>query len=304
MQILNRLEQLNKSVLAIGTFDGLHLGHQDIIRTARHLATELSLPLSVLTFRKHPLTLLRPQSAPLSLVDREQKCRLLADLGTDLLLDVDFTAEFAEISAEDFISKIREQQIVVGADFHFGKKALGNAGMLPKAVIRPLLHIDGEIVSSTSIRRAISTGDIIVANKLLGRPFAVRGQVEHGQQRGRTLGFPTANLSFGNYVVPAFGAYVVNVKFSHDAGEGQTQAECYGIANVGNNPTFGGVQPRLEVHLFGFEGNLYGKTLEVGFLHRLRGEKKFKDTQELVEQLKKDQINACTYLQSVISLRS
>ena len=299
MQILTDLKQLNKSVLAIGTFDGLHLGHQDVIKTAGRLAWERHLPLAVLTFHEHPFSLLHPDRVPPCLLDREQKYNLLEKFAVDILIDLHFTADIASINAEDFISLLSNHLVVVGQDFRFGRAAAGRPDMLPDAVIRPLLQVDGHTVSSTCIRQFIGQGKIDIANKLLGRPYAVRGRVEHGQERGRMLGFPTANLRLGKYAVPDFGAYIVAVKPEEPEFAGRN-ISYYGIANMGNNPTFGNAEPRLEVHILNFHGDLYGKTLEIAFLHQLRKEERFANAEMLQEQLKKDKRNACTYLQNML----
>lgn len=283
MKILKQISELNtRTVLAIGTFDGLHLGHWDVINTAVVEAKKSGLPSAVLTFANHPLSYINPKLQPKELLTSSEKHRLLAAAGVDLLVEVPFDKALAEITASDFVALVSRHRIVVGEDFHFGKNKQGEARCFHNSIIRPLLTLEGEVISSTRIRGAVETGDLALAGRLLGRPYAITGVVQHGDERGRLLGYPTANLDLCNLVVPPFGVYGAKV--------GTHQ----GMANVGNNPTFGVTTPRLEVHLFDFQGDLYGQEISVVLGPKIRDQKHFPNVEELKAQLAQDKINACT----------
>ena len=282
MKILNKISELNnRTVLAIGTFDGLHLGHWDVINTAVAEAKKLGLPSAVLTFANHPLSYINPKMQPKELITLAEKHRLLASAGADILVEIPFDKNVAEINAKDFVGMVSHHKIVVGEDFHFGKDKQGDAHAFSDCIIQPLLKMDGEVISSTRIRRVVQAGDLTLAARLLGRPYVISGVVQHGDERGRLLGFPTANLDVKNLVVPPLGVYKARV--------GQFHA----MANLGCNPTFGVTEPRLEVHLFDFDGNLYGQTISVELGAKLRDQKQFANVEELKAQLAQDKINAC-----------
>lgn len=282
MKILNKISELNnRTVLAIGTFDGLHLGHWDVINTAVAEAKKLGLPSAVLTFANHPLSYINPKLQPKELITLAEKHRLLASAGVDILVEIPFDKNVAEISAKDFVDMVSHHKIVVGEDFHFGKDKQGDAHAFSDCIIKPLLKMDGEVISSTRIRRVVQAGDLALAARLLGRPYVISGVVQHGDERGRLLGFPTANLDVKNLVVPPLGVYKARV--------GQFHA----MANLGCNPTFGMTEPRLEVHLIDFDGNLYGQTISVELGKKLRDQKQFANVEELKVQLTQDKINAC-----------
>lgn len=282
MKILNKISELNnRTVLAIGTFDGLHLGHWDVINTAVAEAKKLGLPSAVLTFANHPLSYINPKLQPKELITLAEKHRLLASAGVDILVEIPFDKNVAEISAKDFVGMVSHHKIVVGEDFHFGKDKQGDAHAFSDCIIKPLLKMDGEVISSTRIRMVVQAGDLNLATRLLGRPYVISGVVQHGDERGRLLGFPTANLDVKNLVVPPLGVYKARV--------GQFCA----MANLGCNPTFGVVEPRLEVHLIDFDGNLYGQTISVELGAKLRDQKQFANVEELIAQLAQDKINAC-----------
>lgn len=281
MQILNKIEELNKNmVLAIGTFDGLHLGHANVVSTAVAIARQRGCEAGVLTFANHPLQYLNPSLQPKQLLDRESKHALLAAAGVDVLAEITFDKNFADLSAKDFLDLMQDKQIVVGEDFHFGKDKQGNTKDFKGAIICPLVKVDGEIVSSSRIRQAIRNGDLAVAEKLLGRPYTLSGVVQHGDERGRQLGFPTANLDIQKYELPPSGVYAGKVKIENK--------EYVGMVNLGNNPTFKMFQPRLEVHILDFQGDLYGKRIEVSLLKFIRKQAAFAGVGQLKEQLQKD----------------
>ena len=282
MKILNKISELNnRTVLAIGTFDGLHLGHWDVINTAVAEAKKLGLPSAVLTFANHPLSYINPKLQPKELITLAEKHRLLASAGVDILVEIPFDKNVAEISAKDFVGMVSHHKIVVGEDFHFGKDKQGDAHAFSDCIIKPLLKMDGEVISSTRIRRVVQAGDLTLAARLLGRPYVISGVVQHGDERGRLLGFPTANLDVKNLVVPPLGVYKARV------------GQFYAMANLGCNPTFGVNESRLEVHLIDFDGNLYGQTISVELGVKLRDQKQFTNVEELKAQLAQDKINAC-----------
>ena len=285
-------------VVAVGTFDGVHIGHQALISRAVSLAREADVPCVVFTFQNHPLSVLAPQRVPSFLSSSEERRRVFASLSVDFVIEEPFTKELASLSAEGFLSRLVEtlapRTVVVGENFSFGAGGRGtpeflalqgkNMGFHVEKV--PLLSHAGETVSSTRIRVLLSAGDVRLAGELLGRPFSITGVVVHGDERGRTLGFPTANLlPPKGEACPANGAYAVCVVL--ESGE-----EKIGVANVGSNPTFDGNERRVEAHLLDFSGDLYGQDITVRFVERLRAEKKFPSPEALVGQIRRDEQKA------------
>ena len=285
-------------VVAVGTFDGVHIGHQALISRAVSLAREADVPCVVFTFQNHPLSVLAPQRVPSFLSSSEERRRVFASLSVDFVIEEPFTKELASLSAEGFLSRLVEtlapRTVVVGENFSFGAGGRGtpeflalqgkNMGFHVEKV--PLLSHAGETVSSTRIRVLLSAGDVRLAGELLGRPFSIAGVVVHGDERGRTLGFPTANLlPPKGEACPANGAYAVCVVL--ESGE-----EKIGVANVGSNPTFDGNERRVEAHLLDFSGDLYGQDITVRFVERLRAEKKFPSPEALVGQIRRDEQKA------------
>ena len=268
--------------LAVGEFDGVHIGHREVIRDAD----------AVLTFEPHPRTVVAPASAPKLLTTLEQKADLIAALGIEELIVIPFDGSFAAQTAQEFIdaelvARLGATQVSVGENFRFGNKAKGDADLLraqtafePRVV--PLVEVDGEIVSSTHIRGLVSVGDVAAAARFLGAPFQMRGTVAHGDKRGRTLGFPTANLVPDNaLVVPDHGIYACRAEVG---GEQRIAA-----VNVGVRPTFQtGRGLLVEAYLLDFDGDIYGQELRLEFLARLRGEKRFDSVDALVEQMHRD----------------
>ena len=296
------------SVVTVGEYDGVHRGHRTVISEMHRMAAERGCATAVVTFDRHPATIVRPESAPLLLCDLDHKLELLAETGVDYTLVVEFTPEQAEVPAEMFARQVlvdclQARAVEVGADFHFGQGRRGNVETLGavgeefgyEVVGLPLvkqLTGEGEVISSTSIRAALSEGDVEKAHRLLGRPFEVRGVVTPGDRRGRTIGFPTANIpTTPDLQVPADGVYAA--WYVRDDG-----AQYPAAVNIGKRPTFYDDAERslIEAHLIGFRGDLYGESAKVRFVRRLRGEKKFDGIDSLKQQLVKDVADAAKCL--------
>lgn len=309
MEIINSLKRLKKecspSVIALGTFDGLHLGHQDIVLTAYNYARSNNLKLIVFTFSNHPLCSLKPELVPAQVITQKQKERYLKNYGVDILINVPFDTELSEISPEDFLQKLsffNYKCLVVGKNFSYGFLGKGTIDTLEDAanknsfevIARDLVECDNDVISSTRIRSFIKEGNLSKANQMLGRAYSLTGVVTKGQQRGRLLGFPTANieLCYSKMAIPANGVYAVKVKI----GEKMYLA----MANVGNNPTFGDVNNvRLEVNIFDFDGNLYNKEITVYFYDRMRGETKFSSVEELKQNIMFDKVKIRNYFENL-----
>lgn len=283
--------------LALGVFDGVHVGHQAVVGSAVQSARESGGRGYVVTFSPHPIRVIAPEKAPSSLLATlDEKADFFGRLGADGVLVIHFDHEFAKKDAEDFVRELCEGRnvatVAVGEDWRFGNKRKGDVELLGRMgemlgfrldVVAPVMW-GGERVSSTRIRQAISDGNFEAAEKMLGRRYEVSGVVIEGRKLGRELGFPTANLSLGELQLPKDGVWVV-----------ETTDGLRGVANLGVGPTVGGGQRLLEVHLFDFSGDLYGKVLSVKFLHFLRNEKKFSGVDELRETITDDVRNARTY---------
>lgn len=297
MKIFNNIVKLNACfpgiTIALGAFDGIHIGHQKIISRAVNLAKEINGTSVVFTFSNHPLSVVAPQRCPLQLITQEYKAELIQELGVDILLTIPFTTHFLQLSAVQFINLVTEnlspKQIVVGPNYFFGYKRSGTPQFLEEAGIQhrfnveihPIVYVNDTIVSSTLIREMITHGNIEEAAQFLGRPVTLSGIVIHGNKRGRELGYPTINLSISNQlIVPADGVYAVSVSI------GMTQYN--GIANIGNNPTFNGIDRRLEVHILNYSGDLYGQSVTVFFLKHIRGQITFSNAAELKLQISSD----------------
>jgi riboflavin kinase / FMN adenylyltransferase len=269
--------------VAVGTFDGVHLGHREVIRGAD----------TVLTFEPHPAAIVSPTGAPRLLTPLQRKVELIVDLGVQELVVVPFDREFASRSAESFIddvlvSTLRAVHVSVGENFRFGHKAKGDTQRLLtddrfQTRIVPLLEVDGEVVSSSHIRGLVLGGAVEYADKLLGAPFTFSGEVTEGDKRGRTLGFPTANLlPRDGYVVPGHGVYACRATTA----DGVVHVAA---TNVGVRPMFvTGRGELIEAFLVDFQGDIYGTELRVEFLKRLRGEKRFESVDALIEQMGRD----------------
>jgi riboflavin kinase/FMN adenylyltransferase len=279
--------------VSIGNFDGVHRGHAALLAELRRQAGAVNGPAVALTFDPHPIELLRPQQAPPRLTTAEDRARLLLELGADRVLVLRATRDLLALSAAEFFARVIQDHLdaralVEGTNFGFGRGREGNVTTLARlcepagirlTVLPPVLLDDGE-VSSSRVRTALTAGNVREAASLLGRPYRLHGQVGHGQRRGQKLGFPTANLERISTLVPGNGVYAVRV-----LQEGESWP---GAANVGPNPTFGEDARKVEVHLIGFQGDLYGQALAVDFVERLRDTRPFKSVAELVEQLRRD----------------
>jgi riboflavin kinase/FMN adenylyltransferase len=272
--------------VAIGTFDGVHLGHREVIRGAD----------TVVTFDPHPQSVVAPGSAPRLLTPIDRKAELISRLGVDELVIVPFDGDFAARSAEDFVDHVlvemlRATHVSVGENFRFGHRAQGDADMLRadprfETRVQPLLEFEGEVVSSSHIRGLVLAGSVEEADRLLGDPFQVRGEVVHGDKRGRTLGFPTANLvPDPRFVTPGHGVYACRAGFIGPDAEAWFPA----AVNVGVRPQFvTGRGELIEAYLLDFAGDLYGDDLRIDFLKRLRGERRFDSVDALVAQMGED----------------
>ncbi len=288
-----------KSVIAIGNFDGLHLGHQLVIKQALDISKGLNKELSVITFEPHPKQFFRWFEHPFRITPQQDKARLIAEQNADNLLIYDFDKELASIEAEPFVeevllNKLKPAHIVVGADFRFGQKATGDASLLkriceknnvPLTIIEKHKNSLGIAFSSTEVRAALHAGDLEKCRSILGRAWEIEGTVEHGFTRGRTIGFPTANINIDDYIIPPKGVYAVKAGLHNNQG-GVIWHNA--IANFGSRPTFDGEHPILEVHIFDFNQDIYDKKLRVQFIEFLRIETKFANVEELKKQIQFD----------------
>jgi riboflavin kinase / FMN adenylyltransferase len=280
---------IGDAVVAIGSFDGVHLGHQHVLNQVKELAAARGARSAVITFEPHPRCVIEPSGCPKSITTIEEKLGLLHQFGVEVGIVLKFTPQVAQLSADDFVAALGAsmtiRSVVCGPDFAFGHRRQGHPDWLrehgiPVEVVEPIL-LDGEELHSSAIRRLLGEGDVPAANRLLGRPFVLRGTVEHGAEVGRGLGFPTANLAVQlNKLVPAQGIYAVRVRSPH--------GRHLGALNIGYRPTFGGDRLTIEVFLLDFDGDLYGAQLEVSFVARLRDEKKFGSAGELADAIARD----------------
>ena len=288
-------EALRGAIIALGNFDGFHRGHQAVAGEAIAWAQGEGRPSIIATFDPHPVRFFRPEVPPFRLTTLEQRQELYLAAGATAMLVFHFDAELAGTSAEDFIQRILIERfgahgVVTGGDFTFGKGAKGNVDLLRnlggglglQSRVVEAVQADGEVVSSSRIRAALRDGDPQLAARLLTRPFAIRGIVEHGDKRGRTIGYPTANLGVENYLRPKYGIYAVTGRIL------ATGQVLHGAANIGIRPQFEPPKELLEPYFFDFSGDLYGQEIEVAFHHYLRGEAKFDSLEALIEQMDKD----------------
>jgi riboflavin kinase / FMN adenylyltransferase len=279
--------------VALGNFDGVHRGHQALLATAKERAASLGAPALALTFEPHPRGFFVPDTGPFRLTLPSAKTRLLAQYGVQAVLAQHFDAAFAALSAEAFVGDVlldglRARHVVCGYDFTFGARRSGNVEMLRArgkargfgvTVLDPVMR-EGEIYSSTRIREALRAGWITEAAGLLGHAWEIEGTVELGDQRGRTIGFPTANVDLGEHLRPRFGVYAVRALVDGSWRDG--------VANLGRRPTFGKLKENFEVHLFDFAGDLYGKVLRVAMVDFIRPEMKFAGLDQLKAQIAAD----------------
>lgn len=287
-------DTLRGSCVTIGNFDGVHKGHQKLLKRTREKARAYDAESVVMTFDPHPLQVLAPSHTPPFITMTEQKLELISKQDIEICALLGFTREMAAMEPEEFVRTflvegLNMKHMVIGYDYAFGKGRKGNFELLKSLGERygfsvervgPFMK-DGAIVSSTRIRDLVKAGKVWEARPLLGRFYTVKGEVQHGENRGgRLLGFPTANLKLADELFPATGVYAVWASVGDDL--------CPGVANIGYNPTFGNDFLSVEVHLFDFSGDIYGQDLRVQFVQRLRSEKKFNGLDELKSQIAKD----------------
>lgn len=312
MQIVDHLEASPRPpegcVITIGNFDGVHLGHRALIRSLEREAERIGASVALVTFEPHTLEAVRPDLAPQLLTSTARKTELLAETGVDYLTIVTFDAARAHQTAEDFVKEIlvdrlHAREVMVGEDFHFGHRARGDIALLERmgvdlgfgvSPVHLVAGPDGPY-SSTAVRRFVAAGDVERAAAALGRPHEVRGVVVHGDRRGRTIGFPTANVAPGPKVcVPAVGVYAGRVRV---VGDGDPARWHDAVVNFGVRPTFRGdpdsvATPLVEAHLLDFDGDLYDSEVDVGFVARLRDERRFDGVAELRDQIAADALAA------------
>lgn len=301
MQVIRDLDTLAeppcRTVLTLGNFDGVHLGHREIFRRVVDKAQELKGTAVVVTFEPHPLRLLAPEKAPLQLNTAEEKIRLLAASCIDLLVVLNFTRQLAEMPAEVFVRdilvrKLGVKHLIVGYDYAFGRNRQGDTKFLDELakihnftleILEPI-RAEQQAHSSTAIRKFLQEGRVAEAVKILGRNFTLDGEVVHGEGRGRKLGFPTANLVTQKEILPRDGVYAVKVKWRNEYYDG--------VINIGCRPTFATDAPTLEIHLMDFQGDLYGERLRIYFVDRLRDELRFPTVEALKDAVAEDIVRA------------
>lgn len=300
--IHNLRERHKGCVLSIGNFDGVHLGHQALLEKLKLEGQRLNAPVMVMVFEPQPLEYFSRDTAPPRLTRLRDKTRYLAELGVDYLLCVEFNVDFSSISAEDFVfrllvEKLAVKFLVVGDDFRFGTERLGDINLLRTLSQKynftavntdSFLCDNGNRISSTVIRQALADDNLMLSEKMLGRPYSLSGRVVHGDALGRTIGFPTANIPLKKVKSAIKGVYAVEVK-------GIDGRLIQGIANIGTRPTIAGVRQQLEVHLLDFSGNLYGKHIEVIIRKKLRNEQRFSSLDALKQQIAFDETAARTF---------
>ena len=295
MEIIKKFMRVSyeKPVVALGMFDGVHIGHASIIRRAVEIAAQINGTAMVLTFSNHPLSIIALENAPLAVGNINLRREIFESLGVQVLIEIPFTKELSRKSPEEFLEMLSERiapsYVVTGPNYTFGRFGRGNGRMLIregenygfKAEICPAVTIGRKTVSSTKIRALIASGNLNEANELLGHEFTYTSQVVHGDKRGRKLGFPTANLEIDDrHAMLPNGAYVVRVKVREKIFKG--------IANIGNNPTFKVAKRRLEIFIDDFNDDIYGEKISVSFIEKIRDEKTFDSVDELKSQLRAD----------------
>lgn len=287
-------EEDRGAAVALGNFDGVHLGHQQVIADAARAATSLGTPLGLISFEPHARMHFQPDAPPFRLMTPHQLARAVESQGVDRLYLLPFGLEMANFSDHDFVKEVLSaglgvRHMAVGFDVTFGKGRTGDPASMVRygrefgfsVSVAGAVEMAGAKISSTAVREALREGRPEVAAAILGRPFAIEGVVQKGRQLGRKLGFPTANVDLRDYVAPMFGVYATRTRL-------QDGRQLPGVANVGVNPTTGEVSPRLEVWLFDFDEDIYGETIETDLLNFLRPEKKFAGIEAMVEQIRLD----------------
>ena len=282
-----------ETAVAIGVFDGVHLGHQALVRRTRQEAEARGLASAVVTFRNHPRTVLSPDFEPRYLMDLDHRLEVLRSMGIDLVVAINFTREVSQLRAREFAQRLKDglrmKLLVSGPDFALGKNREGDLATLSqlgkeigyKVVCEDFVQEDNFTVSSTAIREALGRGDVGQVHKLMARPFSLVGPVVVGDKRGHLLGFPTANIEVaGDRAMPADGIYATKAVVHGEALDS--------IAYIGIKPTFDGVKRATEVFIFDFEGDLYGQNLPVEFIAQIRGDMRFSSSNELIDQMNLD----------------
>ena len=292
-------------VATIGNFDGVHLGHQAVIGQLAEKAASMNLPTTLITFEPTPAEFFAQNKAPARLTTFREKYVILKRFSIDRILVLPFNARLSSMAAESFIKRILIEgldirYLVVGDDFRFGRNRAGNFELLQQSgmendftvVSMPSFCVDGERVSSSGIRSALADGDFVRAERLLGRHYHMTGKVAHGDKRGRQWGFPTANINMKRKVIPLRGIFAVEVF-------GLDREPVFGVANLGTRPTVCGVRTLLEVHLFEFDEQIYGRRINVVFRHKIREEIRFDSFDALKEQIERDVISARHYFAGI-----
>ncbi|MCK5879107.1 MAG: bifunctional riboflavin kinase/FAD synthetase [Holophagae bacterium] len=285
--------KLSRSVVTIGNFDGIHVGHQEILRKGRSIALDHGIPLAVISFEPHPGKILYPQKAPEIIKTDRQKRELMCQQGVDYYLVIRFSPEFSRMAPEEFLNillveSLGAEYVLMGAGFAFGRKRSGNVALIQRfgrdhsIKVEPVPHVmmDGEVVSSSNIRLFLKNGKIRKANRFLGRYYYMEGIVIYGQQLGRKLGFPTANIISENELTPILGVYA---SCTNVGGE-----QYRSVTNIGLKPTFGGEKIIVETHLFDFDMDIYGEEITVAFVEFIRPEMKFDSVKKLVAEIGND----------------
>jgi len=300
MAELIKLDEVDRdlnTVLTVGTFDGVHGGHMALIQKVLEKAEQREARSAVITFDPHPREIINPGAEGIKMLTTlEERCEILAELGIDLLIVIPFDRDFSLLSSEEFVrdiiyKKVGVSEFVIGYDHHFGRDREGTIDTIERigkelgfsSYVVSKKEMGNTTISSTLIRKTIAEqGDVKQAAEYLGRPYLLNGLVIHGQERGREIGFPTANLKpeHPSKIVPKTGVYAVKVRVGEEWHGG--------MMNIGIRPTFGEDEPTLEVHIFNFNENIYGQTIQVRFIARVRDERKFSGIEELTSQLKND----------------
>lgn len=284
------------AVIAIGNFDGVHKGHQALLAQARQIAQDAGKPFGVLTFEPHPRHLFRPDDPSFRLTTPDLKAERLDLCDVDFLYALPFDWDFASLTAEQFIAQILKDalgaaHVVIGYDFCFGQLRKGTPQTitqsgLPVTIVAKISDASAEAFSSSAIRKSLRLGDLTRANELLGWPWEMRGVVQVGDRRGRELGFPTANMRLGSLLHPAYGIYATWIKIVED--DGSESEWLAGATNIGIRPMFALSEGQVEAHIFDFSRDIYGKTIRVRPVKRLRGEAKFDSLDALIAQMGRD----------------
>ncbi len=290
---LDKRCEIKRPVVALGNFDGIHIGHQELIKRTVAIARSIGGTPVLFTFYPHPLKVINSSNEPFIIQTFKEKAKIVRLLGIEVMVCARFTKEFAQMNPEEFvkgilIDKLGVECVCVGHDYTFGHRASGSVKTLKaygirygfRVVVIPPVRIDGIVVSSTKIREFLSSGDIENANRFLGRPYKISGVVKRGAGRGVKLGFPTANIYPRNEIILRSGVYAAYAYVN--------RRKYKAAVNVGSNPTFRDAQKHVEAHLLSFDGELYGKKIEIEFISFIREEKKFRKVEDLVKQIARD----------------